>query len=176
MPYFTGGHGKRLLVWSHSTGTLENAPLTFHCWPLVITIIFSNTILWPISICFNFSREANSTGVSSDVVYHSLTRNFTLFNFWITRVANIFLTIKWSLNAEILLIRIFSAWDNFHSFLCSILLHTWHTWWRPSLIFFLNVLQTSRVGIVRCVCSHLCDDRIYFFGQLCNNVSHFAIE
>lgn len=130
---------QRLLVWSHSTGTLENVPSTFRCWPLGITIIFSNNILWAFSICssFSVSREASSTGVDITCCLSQLDKEFYPFNCWITCVANIFLKIKWSLSAEILLIGIFSVQEIFTDVLCSILLHTWY---RPSLIFFLNVL------------------------------------
>ena len=51
------------------------------------------------------------------VVYHSLKRNFTLFNFWVTCVTNILLTIKWSLNAKIVLIGVFSTKEVFNWFL-----------------------------------------------------------
>ena len=65
IPDLSGGRGNILHVWSHSTGILQIAPLIFLCWPLGMTIIFSNTILCAVSICSSFSRMDNSGGSSS---------------------------------------------------------------------------------------------------------------
>ena len=56
---------------------------TFDFSLLTLTIIFSDNILWAFSVCssFSVSREASSTGVSSHVVCHNLTRNFTHLTF-----------------------------------------------------------------------------------------------
>ena len=107
---------QRLLVWSHSTGTLENAPSTFRCWPLGITIIFSNNILWAFSICssFSVSREASSTGVSSHVVCHNLTRNFTHLTFEL----HVLQTYSWRSNEVWMPKYCWSGYSrNFHWFL-----------------------------------------------------------